>query len=155
MQYYYYIRNIVAVIIKNPQPYRTKTINAMYNRIFDIDSRLDEGMFLFGARQVGKSTLLKEKFKDAVYFDLLDSDLRKRLQRKPELLKEALDKYPEKTLVIVDEIQKVPDLLDTVHSLMVEKGLYFILSGSSARKLKREERTHLVDAPSQKPCFLL
>ena len=48
----------------------------MYNRIFDIDSRLDEGMFLFGARQVGKSTLLKEKFKDAVYFDLLDSDLR-------------------------------------------------------------------------------
>lgn len=41
----------------------------MYNRIFDIDSRLDEGMFLFGARQVGKSTLLKEKFKDAVYFD--------------------------------------------------------------------------------------
>lgn len=94
-------------------------------------------MFLFGARQVGKSTLLKEKFKDAVYFDLLDSDLRKRLQRKPELFKEALDKYPEKTLVIVDEIQKVPDLLDTVHSLMVEKGLYFILSGSSARKLKK------------------
>lgn len=109
----------------------------MYNRIFDIDRRLDEGMFLFGARQVGKSTLLKEKFKDAVYFDLLDSDLRKRLQRKPELFKEALDKYPEKTLVIVDEIQKVPDLLDTVHSLMVEKGLYFILSGSSARKLKK------------------
>ena len=96
----------------------------MYNRIFDIDSRLDEGMFLFGARQVGKSTLLKEKFKDAVYFDLLDSDLRKRLQRKPELFKEALDKYPEKTLVIVDEIQKVPDLLDTVHSLMVEKGFH-------------------------------
>lgn len=127
----------MRLLLKNPQPYRTKTINAMYNRIFDIDSRLDEGMFLFGARQVGKSTLLKEKFKDAVYFDLLDSDLRKRLQRKPELFKEALDKYPEKTLVIVDEIQKVPDLLDTVHSLMVEKGLYFILSGSSARKLKK------------------
>ena len=62
----------------------------MYNRIFDIDSRLDEGMFLFGARQVGKSTLLKEKFKDAVYFDLLDSDLRKRLQRKPELFNVSL-----------------------------------------------------------------
>lgn len=43
----------------------------MYNRIFDIDRRLDEGMFLFGARQVGKSTLLKEKFNDAVYFDLI------------------------------------------------------------------------------------
>lgn len=99
-------------------------------------------MFLFGARQVGKSTLLKEKFKDAVYFDLLDSDLRKRLQRKPELFKEVLDKYPEKTLVIVDEIQKVPDLLDTVHSLMVEKGLYFILSGSSARKTEKERSEH-------------
>ena len=99
----------------------------MYNRIFDIDSRLDEGMFLFGARQVGKSTLLKEKFKDAVYFDLLDSDLRKRLQRKPELFKEALDKYPEKTLVIVDEIQKVPDLLDTAETHIHQHQLITIL----------------------------
>ena len=57
----------MRLLLKNPQLYITETINAMYNRIFNIEGHLDEGMFLFGARQVGKSTLLKEKFKDAVF----------------------------------------------------------------------------------------
>lgn len=109
----------------------------MYNRLFDIQNKLDEGMFLFGARQVGKSTLLKERFKDAVFIDLLDVELRKRLQKTPSLFKEMLYDCKPGTTVIVDEIQKVPELLDSVHSLMFEKGLQFILSGSSARKLKR------------------
>ena len=109
----------------------------MYKRIFDIESKLDEGMFLFGARQTGKSTLLKERFKGAIYYDLLDPNLRKALKRNPNSLKEALWDKPAGTLVIIDEIQKVPELLDVVHSLMVDKGLFFILSGSSARKLKR------------------
>ena len=109
----------------------------MYRRIFDIEKQLDEAMFLFGARQVGKSTLLKERFPDAIFYDLLKSDIRRRLKRNPEILREALSGKPEGTLVIVDEIQKVPDLLDEVHSLMVENKLRFILSGSSARKLKR------------------
>lgn len=109
----------------------------MYKRIFDIESQLDEAMFLFGARQVGKSTLLKERFPNAVFYDLLKSDLRRRLKRNPELFREALLSMEEGTLVIVDEVQKVPDLLDEVHLLMVEKKLRFILSGSSARKLKR------------------
>ncbi|MCM1169943.1 MAG: AAA family ATPase [Bacteroides sp.] len=94
-------------------------------------------MFLFGARQVGKSTLLESRFPDAVYFDLLKPELRQRLQKAPSLFAEMLERYPAETLVIVDEIQKVPSLLDEIHSLMVKKGLYFILSGSSARKLKR------------------
>jgi len=94
-------------------------------------------MFLFGARQTGKSTLLKERFPDAIYFDLLDSDLRKRFQRSGQLLKELLSDKPSGSIIIIDEIQKVPDLLDTVHSLISEKDLNFILSGSSARKLKR------------------
>ena len=109
----------------------------MYKRIFDIGNKLDEAMFLFGARQTGKSTLLVERFPNAVYFDLLDTDIRKRFQRKPQLLKELLLDKAAGTLVIIDEIQKVPDLLDVVHSLMVEKQLNFILSGSSSRKLKR------------------
>ena len=109
----------------------------MYKRIFDIENQLDEAMFLFGARQVGKSTLLKERFPNAIKYDLLKSDLRRRLSRNPETFREALSSKPEGTLVIVDEIQKVPDLLDEVHWLMVEKKLRFILSGSSARKLKR------------------
>lgn len=109
----------------------------MYKRIFDIENQLDEAMFLFGARQVGKSTLLKERFPNAIKYDLLKSDLRRRLSRNPESFREALSSKPEGTLIIVDEIQKVPDLLDEVHWLMVEKKLRFILSGSSARKLKR------------------
>ena len=109
----------------------------MYKRVFDIESRLDKGMFLFGARQTGKSTLLKERFKGAIYYDLLDPNLRKAFKRNPNSLKEALWDKPAGTLVIIDEIQKVPELLDIVHTLMVDKGLFFILSGSSARKLKR------------------
>ena len=94
-------------------------------------------MFLFGARQTGKSTLLKERFKGKIYYDLLDPELRKFFKRNPNALKEALSDKPAGTLVIIDEIQKVPELLDIVHSLMVDKGLWFILSGSSARKLKK------------------
>ncbi len=109
----------------------------MYKRIFDIENKLDEGMFLFGARQTGKSTLLKEHFKGAIYFDLLNPRVRTAFKRNPNSLWEALQDKPSGTLVIVDEIQKVPELLDVVHSLMVERGLFFILSGSSARKLKR------------------
>ena len=94
-------------------------------------------MFLFGARQTGKSTLLKERFKGEIYYDLLDPELRKFFKRNPNALKEALKDKPSGTLVIIDEIQKVPELLDIVHSLMVDNGLWFILSGSSARKLKK------------------
>ncbi len=109
----------------------------MYKRIFDIENKLDEGMFLFGARQTGKSTLLKERFKGAIYYDLLKPDVRRSFKLNPNALWEALQNKPAGTVVVIDEIQKVPDLLDVVHSLMVEKGLFFILSGSSSRKLKR------------------
>ncbi len=109
----------------------------MYKRVFDIEKQLDEAMFLFGARQVGKSTLLKERFPDAIIYDLLQSEIRRRLKKNPEIFREALSHKPKGTLVIVDEIQKIPELLDEVHKLMVNNGLHFILSGSSARKLKR------------------
>ena len=115
----------------------------MYHRIFDIENRLDEVMFLFGGRQTGKSTLLKERFPKAVYIDLLKSDVRNRFKQHPEEFRESLLRYPPETLVIVDEIQKVPDLLDEVHWLMVEKGLWFILSGSSARKIKKSGANNL------------
>ena len=109
----------------------------MYHRIFDIENRLDEGMFLFGGRQVGKSTLLRERFPGAIYIDLLNPDIRKRFKRRTMEFYEMLVKYPPRTLVIVDEIQKLPELLDVVHKLMVENSLHFILSGSSARKIKK------------------
>lgn len=109
----------------------------MYKRIFDINKKLDEGMFLFGARQTGKSTLLKERFKEATYYDLLNPRLRQAFKQNPMSLWEALQDKAAGTLVIIDEIQKVPELLDVVHKLMADRGLWFILSGSSARRLKR------------------
>ena len=98
---------------------------------------MDEGMFLFGGRQTGKSTLLRERFPEAVYVDLLDPDTRKRFRRRAMEFYEMLARFPSGTLVVVDEIQKLPELLDIVHKLMVEKNLRFILSGSSARKIRR------------------
>ena len=92
---------------------------------------------------MGKSTLLKERFPKAVYIDLLNSELKNRYRQHPEEFRESLLRHAPETLVIVDEIQKVPDLLDEVHWLMVNKGLFFILSGSSARKLKKSGANNL------------
>ena len=128
---------------KNIRNHVAEIISIMYHRIFDIENRLDEAMFLFGGRQVGKSTLLKERFPKAVYIDLLNSELRNRYRQHPEEFRESLLRHAPETLVIVDEIQTVPDLLDEVHWLMVNKGLFFILSGSSARKLKKSGANNL------------
>lgn len=115
----------------------------MYKRILNIESRLDDANFLLGARQTGKSTLLKELFPNTIYYDLLNTDIRKRFQKNPELLREILQNKPEGTLAIIDEISKVPELLDEVHWLMVNKNIKFILCGSSARKLKKQSSNTL------------
>lgn len=110
----------------------------MIERIYHIDNELDDSIFLFGARQTGKSTFLRQKFPDSIYIDLLDTALKNRFNRRPSLLYEMLSDKGEGTLVIIDEIPEVPELLNEVHRLMSEKGLVFILCGSSARKLKRK-----------------
>ena len=66
----------------------------MYKRVIDIQNRLDDATFLLGARQTGKSTLLKELFPNTIYYDLLNSDIRKRFQKNPELLREILQSKP-------------------------------------------------------------
>lgn len=96
-----------------------------------------ESCFLWGARQTGKSTLLRSLFPTAPYYDLLLSDEFERLSRRPSLLREELIASPPKHPVIVDEVQKIPLLLDEIQWLMVHHQVQFILSGSSARKLKR------------------
>ena len=108
-----------------------------YDRIQKILDVQDDSVFLWGARQVGKSTLVKKLFPDAKVYDLLKSDEYSRLLRKPQLLREELVSYDETKIVIIDEIQKIPSLLDEVHWLIVNRGIRFILCGSSARKLKR------------------
>ena len=99
-----------------------------------------QSAFLWGARQTGKSTLLRERFPDSVHIDLLDSDEMLALSARPARLGETLAREaPEKLSrpIVIDEIQKVPGLLDEVHRLIETRGLSFILCGSSARKLRR------------------
>ena len=115
----------------------------MIERILHIDKELDGSIFLFGARQTGKSTVLRQQFPKAIYIDLLDTEMKSRFSRRPVLLYEMLNDKPEDTLVIIDEIPKVPELLNEVHRLISERHLLFILCGSSARKLKRKGRNTL------------
>ncbi len=111
----------------------------MFDRLQTFHKRKNESAFLWGARQTGKSTLLKELFPKAPYYDLLLSDEYARLSRKPSLLREEVlaSAPPEGVPIIIDEVQKCPSLLDEVQWLMVNQGAAFILCGSSARKLKR------------------
>ena len=110
----------------------------MLQRILNLKDEIDSSIFLFGARQTGKSTILRQQFPQSIYIDLLDNSVKERYRRRPSLLYEALMEKAEGTLVIIDEIPEVPDLLNEVHRLIVEKKLVFILCGSSARKLKRK-----------------
>ena len=109
----------------------------MLHRILTLEETKDDSLFLWGSRQTGKSTLLKALFPQAQLYDLLKSDVRMALQTRPALLREECEMLDDGELVIIDEVQKVPALLDEVHWLIENKGLRFILSGSSARKLRR------------------
>lgn len=94
--------------------------------------------FLFGPRGTGKSTWLREKIKNALWVDLLEPEQVRSFNARPERLRDLVLGNTEKNVVIIDEIQKVPSLLSVVHSLIEkERGRQFILTGSSARKLKR------------------
>lgn len=95
--------------------------------------------FLFGPRGVGKSTWLKDVLPgDSFRLDLLDNALFLELSQKPESLNAMTVKLPASTWVVIDEIQKIPLLLDGVHRLIQDTGRKFALCGSSARKLKRK-----------------
>lgn len=102
-----------------------------------------QSFFLFGARTTGKSTLIKALFEaqkdQCLYLDLLDPETERKLATHPEQLKEMIDaKRPAPQWVIIDEIQKIPKLLDVIHQVLFDKKIKFALTGSSARKLKRD-----------------
>lgn len=105
----------------------------MYDRI--LSPPLRQSFFLFGPRGTGKSSWVRKTYPNATYIDLLDDESYRRLLTRPETLIEFLS--PKQSTVILDEVQKVPALLDEVHRLIEGKKIQFILTGSSARKLKR------------------
>ena len=106
------------------------------NSIKRILSAPKRSFFLFGARGTGKSTWLRQKFSDTMYFDLLKSSLYLELSQNPSKLESMAGPLPVDSWIVIDEIQKIPELLNEVHRL-IEKW-NFALSGSSARKLKRK-----------------
>lgn len=113
----------------------------MFKRFLDLSPILEEqSVFLLGPRQTGKSTFLRHKYPNAHFIDLLDSSyFRTILSRPKSFYEEVLYHSKEQSLFVVDEIQKAPQLLDEVHRLIEkDKKIRFILTGSSARKLKRQ-----------------
>ncbi|MEK7127003.1 MAG: AAA family ATPase [Patescibacteria group bacterium] len=108
----------------------------MYSRI--IKHPKDKSFFLFGPRGTGKTTWLKANFKSAIYLDLLDAELFNDLLARPDRLKKIIPPGF-RDWVILDEVQRVPLLLHEVHRLIEDSHFKFILTGSSARKLKQKE----------------
>ena len=119
-----------------------------FHRALSLPPAGDETFFLWGPRQTGKSTLLRKSYPDARWIDLLKADDFRRYAARPELLRQEME--AERTRrggqagasrlsrqIVVDEIQKVPALLDEVHWLMERRGCCFALCGSSARKVRR------------------
>jgi uncharacterized protein len=112
----------------------------MLPRLLAIRLPKGQSAFLWGPRKTGKSTFLRETFPGSLSYDLLQTDLFLEFVKRPSLLREQLLAVSPRQLkepVIIDEVQKVPQLLDEIHWLIENKGLHFILCGSSARKLKR------------------
>ncbi|MBF0216434.1 MAG: ATP-binding protein [Candidatus Omnitrophica bacterium] len=111
-----------------------------FKRVLDVELPNKQSAFLWGARKTGKSTYLKEKFPGSIVYDLLRADVFFEFSKDPSMLRErllAVEGPALKRPVIIDEVQKVPGLLDEVHWLIENKGLRFVLCGSSARKLKQ------------------
>ena len=97
----------------------------------------DRSFFLLGPRGTGKTTWISERFHDAPKFDLLRADEHLRLSRDPSAFGAECEAYPMGAWIVVDEVQRVPAILDEVQRLMTSRRQKFVLSGSSARKLRR------------------
>jgi len=109
----------------------------MFKRQLRLPKLGTETFFLWGPRQTGKTTLLREDYSDAMWIDLLKADEFRRYLQNPELLRGELAARESVRQVVIDEVQKVPQLLDEAHWLHENRGIRFALCGSSARKVKR------------------
>lgn len=111
-----------------------------YQRILDLRTDVQsKSLFLFGPRQTGKTHLLKKHFPDSPFYNLLLADVFYRVSQRPQIIREEIIEAGSKLIqpVIIDEIQKLPIILDEVQNLIEDARVKFILTGSSARKLKR------------------
>lgn len=109
----------------------------MFTRTLRLPPAGTETFFLWGPRQTGKTTLLRTTYPQAFWIDLLRSEEYRDYMEKPERLRQRIEARPGTRQVVIDEIQKVPALLNEVHLLHESRGVRFALGGSSARKLRR------------------
>lgn len=112
-----------------------------------------QSFFLFGPRGVGKSTWVRAEFPDAHRFDLLDEGLYQSLLAEPSLFADELRGLPRGSWAVVDEIQRIPALLNEVHRFIEDRELRFALLGSSARKLKTAGTNLLAGRALRKQMF--
>jgi predicted AAA+ superfamily ATPase len=105
-------------------------------RILNLPALLEKrSHFLLGPRQTGKTFLIRHSLKGARVYDLLDTSIYLALSHRPERISQELT--PQDRVVVIDEIQRLPELLNEVHRLIEDRGIRFLLTGSSARKLRR------------------
>jgi len=109
----------------------------MFERKINLPRPGTETFFLWGPRQTGKTTLLQSTYPQAKRIDLLKAEEFRRYLERPETLREEVQAEDKVPFVVIDEVQKVPQLLDEVHWLMENRRLHFALCGSSARKVRR------------------
>lgn len=120
----------------NVSPNKTSEHIPHVERIVDLNYLLGKkSHFLFGPRQVGKTYLVRHTLKGVRLYDLLDSSTYLSLSRNPGRIAEEL--APQDRIIVIDEIQRIPELLNEVHRLIEDRGIRFLLTGSSARKLCR------------------
>jgi len=120
----------------NMSPNNTSEHIPHVERVVDLNNLLGKkSHFLFGPRQTGKTFLIRHTLKGMRLYDLLDSSIYLALSRNPGRIAEELT--PQDRIIVIDEIQRIPELLNEVHRLIEEHGVRFLLTGSSARKLRR------------------
>lgn len=109
---------------------------SLFERKLNLSSLLEKkSFFLFGPRGTGKSTLIRTQLHGAQVYDLLDAEVFRALLARPKLLEERIT--DPSRIIVIDEIQKLPSLLDEVHRLIEKRRVRFLLTGSSARNLRR------------------
>ncbi|MBT9554996.1 MAG: ATP-binding protein [Myxococcales bacterium] len=121
-------------------------------RAIDLKSDVDRrSVVLFGPRRTGKSHLIQSTLGADRTYDLLHADVFARLSRRPSLIREELQ--PSDRLIVVDEVQKLPSLMDEIHSLIESTNVRFVLAGSSARKLRRSHTGLMAGRARQRRLF--
>ena len=112
-------------------------MSTLVQRYLNLDLPLGQSCFLWGARKTGKSMYLRQQYPNMTYIDFLKADIFRAYTHEPQRLRHEINAGAMTHTIILDEIQKIPPLLDEVHSLIESHPMYqFILCGSSARRLK-------------------